>query len=650
MKWLIGVLALTAACSTNTQRSLEGDMIEPNQLTAEEQEQGFRLLFDGRTLAGWRGYGQSSMPAGWDVVDGAITRVAQTRDIITVDQFDNFDLRLEWMVAPGGNSGIFYRAKEGRGGIYEYAPEYQVLDDARHADGQSPLTSAASNFALYPVPRGVVRPAGEWNSARIVVNGNHVEHWLNGVRVVQYELGSEEWKQRVAASKFRAWPEYGLSPRGHIGLQEHGDRVAFRSIRIRQLSPPAQDPPSAFHALGRARQALTARDTAAAQRNLEIAVRMGQNIAVVQYEAARMYAQIGDSLRMLNALQAVVPLGSSRDPMRDSAFVRFHGSGALAAVADAIARAAAPLIASSAAFQVPDPDLIPESIAYDGVDGMHYIGSMGKRKIVRRTRNGATGDFIDSGREGLGEVIGMRVHPARRELWVNSWSRDSTAPQYMRQIGGWAAVYRYELPSGRLLARYDAPRDGKPHLFNDIVFAADGSAYITDSHGGAVYRIAGDSLALWYQGDAGFLYPNGIALSPDGARLYVAHLGGIFVWTLPGQQPVLLAAPADVPTGYIDGLYLCGRTLIGIQNSDAVRQVVALELDDAGTRIRAGEVLERQHPQYALPTTGVVIGGALYYIANSQLDRLQQDGSVRASPAAPPTTVLRLPLARAQCR
>ena len=229
------VLTLLAACTMPQRQSAAQDATMPNRLSAQETQEGFRLLFDGSTLAGWRAYGQDTMPSGWQVVDGAITRVGPTRDIITTAQFTDFDLRLEWMIAPGGNSGIFYRAREGPKAIYEYAPEYQVLDDAGHADGGAEITSAGSNFALHPVPRGVVRPAGEWNSTRLVVDGNNVEHWLNGVKVVEYVLGSDDWKRRVAASKFAAWPEYGLAPRGHIGLQEHGDRVAFRSIRIREL-------------------------------------------------------------------------------------------------------------------------------------------------------------------------------------------------------------------------------------------------------------------------------------------------------------------------------------------------------------------------------------------------------------------------------
>jgi hypothetical protein len=203
--------------------------------TAGQSAGDWRSLFDGATTAGWRGYKRSDVPDGWRVVDGALTRVGAGGDIISTDQFANFELSLEWKVQPRGNSGVFYRVTEEGDQTYFTGPEMQVLDDAGHADGQSRLTSAGANYGLYPAPAGVVRPAGQWNEARVLANGAHVEHWLNGTKVVEYELWSPEWEKKVKESKFAAWPKYGRASRGHIGLQDHGDTVAFRNIKIRVL-------------------------------------------------------------------------------------------------------------------------------------------------------------------------------------------------------------------------------------------------------------------------------------------------------------------------------------------------------------------------------------------------------------------------------
>jgi hypothetical protein len=206
-----------------------------NAMSQSQMGGEWRSLFDGRTTTGWRGYRQQTMPAGWQVVDGALTRVGDATDIVTTDQFANFELALDWKVAPGGNSGVMYRVIEGPERSYESGPEKQVLDDARHADGKSRLTSAGSAYGLYAAPEGLVKPAGEWNSARILVNGAHVEHWLNGTKAVEYELWSPDWEARVKASKFAEWPPYGRAKSGHIALQDHGDWVAYRDIRIRVL-------------------------------------------------------------------------------------------------------------------------------------------------------------------------------------------------------------------------------------------------------------------------------------------------------------------------------------------------------------------------------------------------------------------------------
>ena len=220
------VVALPPAARTQASR---------NTLTPAERAAGWRLLFDGKTTTGWRGWKMDTLPSGWQVVDGALTRVRRAADIITTEKFKNFELSLEWKIAPNGNSGIFYRASEDDDAIYWSAPEMQVLDDAGHPDGQSRLTAAGSDYGLHPSPAGVVQPAGQWNQVRLIVNGNHVEHWLNGVKVVEYELGSADWEARVKASKFAPHPHYGRNPEGYIGLQEHDYWVAYRNIKIRVL-------------------------------------------------------------------------------------------------------------------------------------------------------------------------------------------------------------------------------------------------------------------------------------------------------------------------------------------------------------------------------------------------------------------------------
>ncbi len=210
-------------------------------MSAPERESGWRTLFDGRTAEQWRGFKSDRLPSGWRVVDGALTRVARAGDIVTREQFQDFELALEWTVEPGGNSGVFYRVREAPelDWVWQSGPEAQVLDDARHPDGARAETSAGACYGLYPAPRGVAQPAGEWNEMRIVVQGSQVEHWLNGRKIVHYELGSPEWRERVRKSKFASLPGYGRAPRGHIALQDHGDWVAYRNVRIRAIAQPS---------------------------------------------------------------------------------------------------------------------------------------------------------------------------------------------------------------------------------------------------------------------------------------------------------------------------------------------------------------------------------------------------------------------------
>jgi hypothetical protein len=220
-----------AACS----HSRGGGAMGAAAATPERGAADWRPLFDA-TLSGWRGYRQQSLPAGWRVVDGIVTKDGEVEDLVTREQFGDFELAFDWRLASGGNSGVFYRATEEYDHVYWSGPEYQLLDDAGHPDGRNRLTSAGAAYGLYPPPSGVVKPAGSWNSSRIVVVGSHVEHWLNGQRVVEYELGSADWQARVAASKFHEWPGYGRARRGLVAIQgDHAGRLDMRDMRIRVL-------------------------------------------------------------------------------------------------------------------------------------------------------------------------------------------------------------------------------------------------------------------------------------------------------------------------------------------------------------------------------------------------------------------------------
>jgi len=234
---LAAFIAAAALCSAAPIVAQSAPTAAPNTLTRAERDAGWQLLFDGTSTSQWRGYKSDSMPGGWKVEDGTLTKSGSTGDIITRNKFANFELDIDWKIAPGGNAGIFYRGTEEYDHIYWSAPEYQLLDDARAPDGRSRLTSAGAAYALYPSPAGILKPAGEWNSTRIIVKGAHVEHWLNGKKLLEYTLWSPDWKAKVKASKFAAYPNYGLAKSGYIGIQgDHDGTLTLRNIKVRELN------------------------------------------------------------------------------------------------------------------------------------------------------------------------------------------------------------------------------------------------------------------------------------------------------------------------------------------------------------------------------------------------------------------------------
>jgi hypothetical protein len=227
-----------------------------NMLSQAEKEAGWVLLFNGRNLKGWQGLGLAGIPQGrWIAAAGAITNVpAQDAregkddrpprrfDLATTALFEDFELSFEWKVGPNGNSGLKYNVSEDMSRAYSETRnaaigfEYQVLDDALNPDARvGAHRAAASLYDIVPVSGSVLKPVGAYNASRIVLNGNHGEHWLNGTKVLEYDLGSPEFADRLAASKFKDIPGFAVKRRGHIVLQDHGDPVWFRNLKLREL-------------------------------------------------------------------------------------------------------------------------------------------------------------------------------------------------------------------------------------------------------------------------------------------------------------------------------------------------------------------------------------------------------------------------------
>lgn len=236
----ITAVVLSSACFS---ASAQDQAAKPTMtLTKAEAAAGWKVLFDGTNTDAWRGYRRPTFPStGWKIEDGTLRVVAGGGggDIITREQYGDFELELEFKVAPKANSGIMYLVSERHGASWQSGPEFQVLDDAGHNLKADHPHSAGALYDMYtPAAGKKARAAGEWNQVRIRHHNGVLQHWLNGVKVVEAVTTSEEWKQRIAGSKFKEYAGFGVLPKGHIALQEHGDDVWYRNIRVRDLAAP----------------------------------------------------------------------------------------------------------------------------------------------------------------------------------------------------------------------------------------------------------------------------------------------------------------------------------------------------------------------------------------------------------------------------
>jgi hypothetical protein len=245
-----GVLAVAlAACSrgvsVGSAQSGPEQSAAPNTLTAREQREGWKLLFDGKSLSQWRAYQQDTTPARakkdsigpmWTIVNGVITKTRPGDDIVTKEKFADFEFAFDWKVSPAGNAGVFYRADETQTKVYWSAPEFQIADDSLTRDSRVPITSAGAAYGFYAPPKGVARFGGNWNSSKIVARGNHIEHWMNGQKTIEYEIGSPDWLGKYEGSKFKPFPNWGRNKSGYLSIQgDHGGSLELRNLKIRVI-------------------------------------------------------------------------------------------------------------------------------------------------------------------------------------------------------------------------------------------------------------------------------------------------------------------------------------------------------------------------------------------------------------------------------
>ncbi|MBI4751179.1 MAG: SMP-30/gluconolactonase/LRE family protein [Acidobacteria bacterium] len=372
-------------------------------------------------------------------------------------------------------------------------------------------------------------------------------------------------------------------------------------------------------------KSLQEKDYRTCQKALERALQLGSSHPQFVYRLAVAQTQVGDTsgavarLKQLAGMQAEYPIETDADLAALKANPEFQS------VVAAFEKNRKPVSQASVKFTIGEKDLIPEGITWDPVDQVYFVGSIYKQKILRIDRAGKVTEFVPSGQDGLGPVIGLKVDPKRRWLWAcSAWEKRGDAP-----VGGDGGVFRYDLKTGRLLQKYELKNQPVAHFLNDLALDSQGGAFVTDSETSSVYviRPGKSELELFVQSPE-LIYPNGLALTPDGKQLFVAQYDGIILVDVKTKKLSRLTHPETVTVAGIDGLSLNGRSLIAVQNSFEPNRVIRFDLNSKLNQVERAEVLEARNPHFVIPTTGTMAGKEYVVLANSQLDRLGPDGNL----------------------
>ena len=306
-----------------------------------------------------------------------------------------------------------------------------------------------------------------------------------------------------------------------------------------------------------------------------------------------------------------------------------------------------PVMRGTVAFRLADRQLIPESIAYDPAARAFYVGSMYKRKIIRIAADGGVTDFVSSAADGIWSVLGIKIDPTGQELWANACNLEDRSPPMVPDdpdTRGHGGVFRYDLRTGKLIRKYTVGWAMAPRCFNDLVFTRDGSVYLTSGPNG-IYRVEPNATrAELFTEFPSFI--NGIAASDDGRSLFIADYRGAQLMDIATRTAKPIAVPGGETLAGIDGLYVRGRTLVAVQNGFRARpaRVAQAELTPALDAVTCFAVLDRNRPEFDIPTTGVLVGDALFYVASSQLRRFNEDKTIFPADKLTESVIIRTPL------
>lgn len=407
----------------------------------------------------------------------------------------------------------------------------------------------------------------------------------------------------------------------------------------------AQNP---FETFTISQQILAQGDTAGYGRYAHRAYTMAPFDLWFMHNLARAYAMNGQKTKCIELLDDLAVMGFDFGVENDEGFRNVWKHSLLKGIT-ARAKKGSARTASTHAFVLTEKDLIPEGIAYDPRRSTFFLSSVYKRKVVSVLPDGTPQDLLPEGSGGLFSTLGLRVDAARNQMWVLSSLQASRTRVKDPANVGKGRVHQYDLTTMRPVNTY-APPDTLSHLFNDLVVASNGDVYLTDSDNGSIYKVdaANRTMSVWYDAKDMF-YPNGITMSPDQRYLFVAHWQGISRIGLDDRVPVLLTTKQKTTLTGIDGLYFYDGALIAVQNSAGPQsRVMRFDLNPSYDAVTKATVLESAHPDHRIPTTGVIVGDDLYYIANSQLQSFDAEGNILPPEMLQAPVVLKLPLAPPQ--